>query len=251
MTTDSVYEFALRMGDNCLILGQRVSAWCGHAPVLEEDIALANTALDLIGQTKMWLSLAAQIDGKDRTADEVAFLRDSREFRNCLLVEQPNGNFGDTLMRQFLFDAWHHPMLKALQSSTDKRVSEIADKSVKEAAYHLDRSADLIVRLGDGSAESHDKMQEALTVLWPYTGELFNADSIDDDLAEKGVTPRLSDIEQQYLDYMDGLLRRATLKTPEGVFMKRGGKQGLHTEDFGYLLAEMQSLQRAHPGATW
>ncbi len=247
MRDNPTYEFALRMGDNCLVLGQSVSAWCGHAPILEEDIALANVALDLIGQTRMWLGLAGELEGKGRSADDLAFLRDARAFRNCLLVEQPNGDFGQTLMRQFLFDAWHHPMLKALADADDARIAEIAEKSVKEAAYHLDRSTDLIIRLGDGSDESHGHMQAALDGLWRYSGELYVADAID----EAVIGSCLNEIEAQYKDYTSKAFVEATLTIPEATFMHKGGKAGLHTEALGPLLADMQILQRSHPGAQW
>ena len=167
------FEWLCRTGDNTLILGHRVSEWCGHAPVLEEDIAISNTALDLIGQTQLWLELAASVEGKGRTADNLAFLRDVGGFRNVLLVERPNGDFGLTLMRQFLFDAYHMELLRALKASSDARVAEIAAKAAKEVAYHLERSADLIVRLGGGTEESHNRMQKSLNALWSYTGEMF------------------------------------------------------------------------------
>lgn len=251
MTDNRTFEFAVRMGDNCLILGQRVSAWCGHAPILEEDIALANTALDLIGQTKLWLGFAGEIEGKGRSADDLAFLRDGREFKNGLLVEQPNHDFGHTLMRQFLFDAWHHPMLTALKASSDTRIAEIAEKSVKEAAYHLDRSTDLVIRLGDGSEESHRRMQDSLDTLWQYTGELVTPDAIDSTLGEQKVTPDLSVLKAQYSDYIISVFDEATLTIPTNAYMQKGGKTGLHSEAFGLLLAEMQHLQRAYPGVSW
>ncbi len=247
----AVFEFALRMGDNVLILGQRVSAWCGHAPVLEEDIALANVALDLIGQASLWLGLAGEIEGAGRSADNLAFLRDEREFRNCLLVEQPNGDFGHTLMRQFLFDAWHLPMLKALSASADGRVAAIAEKSAKEAAYHLERSEDLVIRLGDGSEESHQRMQRALDVLWPFAGELTAADALDEALAARGLAPDLSDIKNLYNDYMARILPEATLTADSEAPIRKGGKAGIHSEEMGRILPEMQFLQRAYPGAAW
>lgn len=251
MTSANEMEFALRMGDNCLVLGQRVSEWCGHAPVLEEDIALANTALDLIGQTQFWLGLAGELEGKGRSADDLAFRRDVREFRNCLLVEQTNGDFGRTLMRQFLFDAWHYPMLQGLTESKNERIAEIAAKSVKEAAYHLDRSSDLIIRLGDGSQESHDRMQAALDELWRYSGELTTPDAIDEALAEKEIAPDLSKLRIAYETYVSTVLKEARLLAPEGAFMHTGGKAGIHGEALGYMLSEMQYLQRAFPGAQW
>lgn len=250
-TDAGLYELALRMGDNALILGQRVGAWCGHAPVLEEDIALANVALDLIGQTKMWLSLAADIEGKGKSADDLAFLRDARAFRNALLVEQPNGDFAHTLMRQFLFDAWHWPMLVALKKSADRRVAEIAEKAEKEARYHLERSEDLVIRLGDGTEESHDRMQRALEALYPFAGELWTADAIDRDLAARRIAPDLGEIGERVVAYLGARLADATLRAPVDAFVRKGGKQGLHTEEIGYILSDMQFLQRAYPGAKW
>ena len=186
---EALFELLLRLGDTTLILGHRVSEWCGHAPALEEDIALANVALDLIGQTQMWLGLAAEVEGKGRTADDLAYLRDAWDFRNLLLVERPNGDFGHTLMRQFLFDAWHLELLEALRRSSDPRIAEIAAKAAKEVAYHLERSSDLVVRLGDGSAESHRRMQAALDALWPYVGEMFLGDAKDAAVTAAGIAP--------------------------------------------------------------
>ena len=250
-TDAALFELALRMGDNALALAQRVGAWCGHAPALEEDIALANIALDLIGQTKMWLGLAGELEGKGRSADDLAFLRDARAFRNALLVEQPNVDFAHTLMRQFLFDAWHHPMLVALKTSADKRVADIAEKAEKEARYHLERSEDLVIRLGDGSEESRARMQAALDDLYPFAGELYAADAVEDDLAARKIAPALSEIGERYLAYLEKALDEATLKAPFDAAVRKGGKQGFHSEELGYLLAEMQWLQRAYPGAKW
>ena len=184
MAEGALFEFLCRMGDNTLVLGHRVSEWCGHAPVLEEDIALANTALDLIGQTQMWLGLAGEVEGKGRSADDLAMLRDAWDFRNVLLAEQPNGDFGQTMMRQFLFDAWHVEMLAALTRSSDARIAAIAAKAVKEAAYHVERSGDTVIGLGDGTTESHRRMQAALDLLWPYVGEMFLPDAVDAAMAE-------------------------------------------------------------------
>lgn len=248
---DALVEFLLRTGDNTLILGHRISEWCGHSPVLEEDIALANSALDLIGQTQLWLGLAGEIEGKGRTADNLAYLRDAAEFRNALLVERPNGDFGFTLMRQFLFDAWHFELLTALTQSKDPRIVEIAAKSLKEVSYHLERSADLIVRLGDGTPESHKRMQDALDQLWSYTGELFIGDAHDDVLAEAGLAPHPAGLKDKWMAVVSRTLSEATLKIPSSTFMHKGGKRGVHTEHLGYILAEMQFLQRAYPGATW
>ncbi|MTI45883.1 ring-1,2-phenylacetyl-CoA epoxidase subunit PaaC [Roseibium hamelinense] len=247
----ALFEWLLRMGDNTLILGHRVSEWCGHAPVLEEDIALANTALDLIGQTQLWLGLAGEVEGKGRSADNLAYLRDASAFRNVLLVERPNGDFGQTLMRQFLFDAWHLDMLKALRQSTDGRVADIAEKAQKEVAYHLERSADLVIRLGDGSQESHRRLQAALDDHWSYTGELFVGDEADEQVAKAGIAPAAETLQGSWSNTVGEVLQAATLTAPESSFSHKGGKRGIHTEHLGYILADMQFLQRAYPGATW
>ena len=244
------FEYILRIGDNALILGQRLSAWCGHAPALEEDIALANTALDLIGQASLWLSYASEVEGTSRSADDLAFLRDSRAFRNVLLVEQPNGDYGQTLMRQFLFDAWHRPFLEKLVDVQDARIAEIAAKAVKEAVYHLERSSDLIVRLGGGTEERNARMQSALDLLWPFAGEFFEADAIDATSQIDGYGPDLSEVETQYKEITSLVFSEGYL-TPADSPTRSGGKHGLHSEAFGHLLAEMQILQRSHPGVTW
>jgi len=240
-----------RLGDNTLILGHRVSEWCGHSPVLEEDIALANVALDMIGQTQLWLGLAGAVEGRGRSADDLAFLRDTWHFRNILLVERPNGDFGHTLMRQFLFDAWHQPMLAALEGSNDPRIAEIAAKAGKEVAYHLERSADLVIRLGDGTEESHARMQDALERLWPYTGEAFIADDTDRRLAEAGLMPDPESLRPAWEATIGEVFAEATLKAPESRFAHKGGRQGRHTEHMGHILSSMQWLQRAYSGATW
>ena len=249
---EAFYEFLLRMGDNTLILGHHVSEWCGHAPVLEEDIALANTALDMIGQTQMWLGLAAEVQGEGKTADDLAFLRDAWDFRNLLLVEMPNGDFGQTLMRQFLFDAWHMLQLQALTQSTDDRVAAIAAKSVKEATYHLDRSAETVVALGDGSEESHARMQAALDYLYPYVGEMFLSDAVDTTLVEAGIAPDPASLRAEFDETLARVLGEATLTLPEARRARGGGRDGkMHTEHLGHLLTTMQWMQRAYPGATW
>ncbi|MEQ9260991.1 MAG: 1,2-phenylacetyl-CoA epoxidase subunit PaaC [Roseovarius sp.] len=247
-----LFEFLCRMGDNTLVLGHRVSEWCGHAPVLEEDIALANTALDLIGQTQMWLGLAAEVEGEGRSANDLAFLRDVWDFRNLLLVEQPNGDFGQTIMRQFLFDAWHLLMLKGLTESTEPRVAEIATKAVKEVQYHVERSADTVIGLGDGTSESHARMQKALDLLWPYVGEMFVADALDSALAEAGIAPDPASLRAEYDAHLETVMGEATLTLPESGFAQKGGKSGAqHSEHLGHMLAQMQWLQRAYPGASW
>lgn len=240
-----------RLGDNALILGHRVSEWCGHAPVLEEDIALANMALDLIGQTQLWLGLAGEVEGRGRSADDLAFLRDAWDINNLLLVERPNGDFGMTLMRQFLFDAGHQPLLKALEGSTDARIAEIAHKAGKEVAYHVERSADLVIGLGDGTEESHNRMQTALDALWSYAGEMFIGDEIDARLAEAGLMPAPQSLRPVWDETVNAVLAEATLTRPESEFAHKGGKQGRHSEHMGHILSSMQWLQRAYPGVKW
>ena len=253
--TADVIEVLLRTGDNTLVLGHRVSEWCGHSPVLEEDIALANSALDLIGQTQLWLGLAGELEalmnGQARTADQLAYLRDAAQFRNVLLVERPNGDFGQTLMRQFLFDAWHLELLKTLENSTHPRIAEIAAKAIKEVYYHVERSADLVIRLGDGSDESHRRMQAALDDIWSYAGELFVADAHDERLAAAGIAPNPADLKPKWEQTVLRVLSEATLTVPAGTFVHKGGKRGIHTEHLGFILAQMQFLQRAYPGAVW
>ena len=253
MTRDeALFDYLLRLGDNTLILGHRVSEWCGHAPVLEEDIALANTALDLIGQTQMWLGLAGEVEGKGRDADSLAFLRDAWDFRNLLLVEMPNGDFGRTLMRQFLFDAFHSVLLGRLMTSCDARIAAIAAKASKEVAYHLERSAETVVGLGDGTEESHARMQAALDYLWPYVGEMFRGDAVDAEMGASGIAPDPSGLREAFDGIVTRVLAEATLEIPASGFGHKGGKDGsFHTEHLGHVLSSMQWLQRAYPGCAW
>ncbi|MCY1706273.1 1,2-phenylacetyl-CoA epoxidase subunit PaaC [Pannonibacter sp. SL95] len=246
-----LFDLCLRMGDTCLVLAQRTSEWIGHAPVLEEDIGLANIALDLVGQTQLWLGLAAEVEGKGRSADELAYRRDQGAYRNLLIAERPNGDFGHTLMRQYLFDAWHYPMLQGLTASSDSRVAEIAEKALKEVSYHIARSADLVISLGDGTPESHARMQAALNDLWPYTGEMLIVDEVDAALCEAGLAPDLEPVSAAWHAHVEATLTQATLAKPASGYMHKGGKRGLHSEHLGYILAEMQFLQRAYPTATW
>lgn len=250
--TEMLTQFLLRMGDNTLILGHRVSEWCGHAPVLEEDIALANTALDLIGQTNLWLGLAAETMAGGKTADDIAFHRDAWDFRNILLVELPNGDFGQTIMRQFLFDAFQSILLPRLMKSSNPRVAEIAEKTSKEVAYHIERSADTVVGLGDGTQESHNRMQKALDRLWPYVGEMFQSDDIDATMAKQGIAPDPASLRDEFDALIGKVLAKATLTIPDNNFAHIGGRTGVtHTEHLGHLLTQMQWLQRAYPGASW
>jgi ring-1,2-phenylacetyl-CoA epoxidase subunit PaaC len=251
MPTPPLFEYLLRLGDNCLILSQRLSEWCGHGPVLEEDIALANVALDLLGHTRFWLSYAAEIEGAGRDEDKLAFLRDAGDFRNVLLVEQPNGDYAMTTARQFYFDAWHFHLLHDLRRSANERVAAIAEKALKEVTYHLERSTDWVIRLGDGTDESHRRMQNAVDDLWMYTGELFEMDEIDRQMLDSGVGVDLESLRSKWTEHVHRTFDEATLTAPAGKWMQRGGKRGVHTEKLGYLLAEMQFLQRAYPGAQW
>lgn len=249
--TQPLFEFLCRMGDNTLVLGHRVSEWCGVAPVLEEDIALANTALDIIGQTQLWLGLAGEVEGKGRNADKLAFHRDVWDFRNVLLVEHPNGDFGQTMMRQFLFDAWHLAQLKGLIISSNEQIAAIAEKSSKEVTYHLERSTDTVIGLGDGTEKNHKRIQNALDRLWPYVGELFVSDSVDDVMVAEGIAPAPASLRVGYDEVLDQVFAAATLIKPTDNFAHKGGKSGArHSEHLGQMLTQMQWLQRAYPDAT-
>ncbi|MEM6304843.1 MAG: 1,2-phenylacetyl-CoA epoxidase subunit PaaC [Pseudomonadota bacterium] len=250
--TDPLFEWLCRMGDNTLVLGHRISEWCGMAPVLEEDIALANTALDLIGQTQLWLGMAGEVEGAGRDADRLAFHRDVWDFRNVLLVEKPNGDFGQSMMRQFLFDAWHIEMLKALQASSNAEIAAIAEKSVKEVTYHLERSSDTVIGLGDGTQESHTRMQAALDLLWPYAGEMFLGDDVDAEMTRRGIAPDPATLRAGFDATLTTVLGEATLIRPDDDFAHKGGKTGArHSEHLGHMLTTMQWLQRAYPDARW
>lgn len=247
-----LFEFLLRQGDNALVLGHRTSEWCGVGPALEEDIALANTALDLIGQTQLWLSYAAEVEGRGRTDNDLAFLRDVYDFRNVLMLEVPNEDFGRTIVRQFLFDAFQVPWLTALQQSTDQRVADIASKSVKEAMYHLERSAETVIALGDGTELSHQRMQTALDYLWPYSGELFGEDDTDQIMQEQGVAPLPASMRDVWDKKVKDTLVQGNLIASQDPFAHSGGRTGIrHTEHLGHMLATMQVLQRSYPGAVW
>jgi ring-1,2-phenylacetyl-CoA epoxidase subunit PaaC len=248
---DALVEYLLRLGDNALILGHRLSEWCGHSPALEEDLALSNIALDLIGQTQLWLNLAGEVEGKGRDADKLAYLRDARDFRNVLLVEQPNGDFAVTMARQFYFDAWHYLLLRELAGSKDRRIAEIAAKGLKEVTYHLERSRDWVLRLGDGTEESHRRMQTAIDDLWMYTGELFESDEIDQAMAGEGLAPDLATLHEPWLGLVRATAEEATLSLPQPGWAQKGGKRGIHSEHLGYILTDLQFLQRAYPNATW
>ncbi len=236
------FEYVLRLGDNSLVLGQRLAEWLGHAPILEEDIASANISLDLIGQARLWLTHAGKVEGRGRDEDALAYLREDHEYRNCTLVELPNGDFAFTVVRRVLFDAYHRLLLERLARSSDAEIAAIAAKSKKEVDYHRRHSADWVIRLGDGTGESHRRAQAALEGLWKYTHELFVPDAVD---------PGAADLREPWLADVRSILGEATLQIPaDGKFVSQG-RQGVHSEHLGYLLAEMQVLHRAHPGARW
>ena len=256
MTNDErLFQYLLRLGDSPLILAQRLGEWIGHGPVLEEDIAQANVGLDLLGQARLWLGYAGEVEARyalaGRDEDQLAFLRDSAEFRNLLLVEQPNGSFADTTARQFLFDTWHALLLSALARSSDARIAGIAAKATKEAAYHVERSGDWVIRLGDGTDESHARIQAAVDTLWMYTGEMFTPDATELELIDEGIAADVRLLAAPWQRHVDSVFAEATLIAPCDAFMQQGGKRGLHTEHLGRLLAEMQVLQRSYSGAHW
>lgn len=248
---EALFRYAVRMGDNSLVLGHRLSEWCGHGPQLEEDIAQANIALDLIGQARNYLTYAGEVEGKGRSEDDLAYLRTDREYLNVQLVELHKGDYAYTIARSFLFDAFHLALQQALTTSTDERLSAIAEKAVKEVTYHLRHSSEWLIRFGDGTDESHERAQNALDDLWRYTGELFVPDEAEEVLAKAGVVPDLADIRVEWSATVDRVLKEATLKRPEDGWMARGGKKGIHTEHLGPMLAEMQTLQRTYPGVEW
>jgi ring-1,2-phenylacetyl-CoA epoxidase subunit PaaC len=250
-TTDDLVTGILRLADDRLILGHRLSEWCGHAPILEEDIALANIALDLIGQATSLYEQAGTIEGRDRTADDLAFHRDTIEFRNCLLVEQPNGDFGVTIIRQYLFSEWSIRTLTELEQSTHPEIQGIAAKAVKETRYHLRHAREWVLRLGGGTDESRRRAQDGLDLLWEFAGELVQADDIDRRNGEAGVLVDPSVVDEPWREAMAATFDEAGLVIPDHGIVVGGGRVGRHTEHLGHLLAEMQILPRSHPGATW
>jgi ring-1,2-phenylacetyl-CoA epoxidase subunit PaaC len=251
VTDHPFFEYLLRLADDRLVLGHRLSEWCGHGPILEEDIALANISLDLIGQAAALLKLAGEIEGKGRTEDALAYFRDAIEFRNVQLVELPNGDFAATIVRQFLFDAWDVLVLERLTAAKHDVVAGIAAKALKEAKYHLRHTAEWVRMLGDGTAESHRRAQRALDDLWPYTAEMFLTDDVEREALGDGVGVDVASLKPRWRQTVDQVLAEATLVVPKDGFSPRGGRTGRHTEHLGHMLAEMQSLARAHPGATW
>jgi ring-1,2-phenylacetyl-CoA epoxidase subunit PaaC len=248
---DTLIACLLRLGDNAMVLGQRLTEIVAAGPELEEELANANIALDYLGQARMFYGYAGELEGKDRGEDYFAFLRGEAEFCNLLLLEQPNGHFGDTIARQLLFDIFYLLQLQALQGCSDKRLADIAAKSAREIEYHVRHARQWIIRLGDGTDESHRRISDSVQTLWMYTGEMFTNDALDKAMAEEWNGPDLSLLKDRWQSEIAGILSEATIPLPEGDWMADGGKQGHHTEHFGYLIAEMQYLQRVHPGLSW
>jgi ring-1,2-phenylacetyl-CoA epoxidase subunit PaaC len=246
-----LFEYLCRIGDDRLVLGHRLSQWCGHAPILEEDIALANFALDFVGQAQAFLTLAGEVEGAGRDADALAYHRDEYEFRNVQLVELPRGDFAFTMVRQYLFDAFDVLFLDRLTRVTHAGMAGIAGKALKEARYHARHSGEWIVRLGDGTDESHRRVQHALNELWAFAGELFAADAVDAAMMAVGTGVDLASLRTPWEITVRDTLARATLRVPDDARVVRGGRQGRHTEQLGHMLAEMQILPRSHPGAAW
>jgi ring-1,2-phenylacetyl-CoA epoxidase subunit PaaC len=243
--------YTLRLADDCLVLSHRLAQWSSRAPTLEEDVALTNIALDLLGQGRTLYARSAELDGSARSEDDYAYLRDEREFVNCQLVEQENADFALTMARQLLFSAYQLPLWTALSDSADPQLAAIAAKALKETTYHLDHAVLWVLRLGDGTEESHRRMQAALDALWPYTAELFEEDEVTRDAASRGMGVNPAQLRPAWDACVDGVVRDATLQRPSPSWAPSGGRSGLHTECFGYMLAEMQHLHRSHPGARW
>lgn len=247
----ALFEYALRLGDDRLILGHRLSEWCGHAPILEEDIALANMALDLIGQASAFLELAGRIESKGRSEDDLAYFREAVDFRNALLLEQPRGDFAYTILRQFFFSAYSLGLFEALQKSALPELAALAAKSLKEVKYHLRHSAEWVRRLGGGTPESRARLQAALDDLWIFSGELFETDGIEKSLAAAKLAHSSAELKSAWENLVMAVLKEAGVSVPTGPFQASGGRSGKHSEHLGHLLAEMQIVARSHPGARW
>lgn len=248
---NATVDYILQMADNTMILGQRLGEWCGHGPVLEQDIALTNIALDLIGESRVLYQYAAELEGNGKTEDDYPYKRDVRDWKNVLLVEQPNGHFGHTIARQFMFDCYHYYHLKAMTESNDERLAEIAKKTLKEATYHLKYSSEWVIRLGDGTEESHLKMQEAIDDRITYFDEAFIPSQIEKDLMDSGIAVNTEEIKALAWEKLKNVCQQATLQVPEVVYPQKGGKTGMHSEHLGHILSELQFLQRAYPDSNW
>ena len=247
----ALINYTLHLADNSLILGQRNAEWCGHGPVLEQDIAITNISLDLIGQARNFYQHAATLIGDGATEDTLAYLRKEREFKNCLLVEQPNGDWAQTILRQFFFSQYQYLLFQQLENSKDEQLAAIAEKSIKEVTYHLRWSSEWVIRLGDGAEESHQRIVKAINELWRYTGELFEAANYESQTVSEGFAVDVSKLKEQWLNKIKEVFAEATLSVPEKTFMQTGGKEGKHTEHLGYVLTELQYMQRAYPGCEW
>lgn len=249
---EALFEYCLRIGDTSLILGQRISEWCGHAPILEEDIAMSNIALDLIGQSRIILTYAALTEGKNRTEDDLAYHRDARQYRNLLISEQPNGDFAVTMARQYFISVYNFHLYNLLSKSADASISAFAAKSLKEVAYHVRHSSDWILRLGDGTDDSHERIQTAITDLWYFVDDMFQADEVDAMLLQAGIGADMNEVKAGWEKMVNENLTKAKLQIPTANnSLRMGSRSGNHTEYLGYILAEMQFLPRAYPDAKW
>lgn len=248
---EGLFNYLLRLADNAAILGHRLSEWCGHGPELEEDIAIINTSLDLLGHARSLYTYAGEVDGKGKTEDDLAYLRQEREYQNALICELPNGHYGDTIARQFLFDQFNYLLFSSLTESKDEQLAAISAKAIKEITYHLRRSKEWTLRLGDGTEESHNKIQESFDNIWAYTGDLFVQNEADEVVVAAGIAPNLDKLKIEWRKRVEEVLSEATLTTPEDGWMRSGSKSGRHTEHMGYILAELQYMQRAYPGCEW
>jgi len=251
MLKEKISAYAILLGDQSLILGQRLGELCGHGPILEVDIALTNIALDLLGQARLYYQLGADFSETYESEDQIAFLRKEKEYRNCVLLEMPNGDFGDTIVRQFLFDVFHQMFLEELKQSNEKRLQAIAEKSIKEVTYHMNFSSDWILRLGKGTEVSNQKIQKAVDTLWPYTKELVHSSALEKEMHEFGIAPLLDELEERFYAKVRTKFAEADIKLPEDKWSQIQGKTGLHTEHFGYILSDLQYLQRSYPNSKW
>ncbi len=250
-TNEALFNYALRLGDTNLILGQRLSEWTGHGPFLEEDLALTNIALDITGTAKSLLEYAAQVEGKGRTEDSLAFFRNDRQYFNAQITEQPNGDYAKTIVRQAMMDCFDLYFYQELAKSKDQTLAGIAQKSIKEVTYHLRHTSSWVERFGDGTEESNYRAQTALNELWQYTGELFEMNEVDELLIKEGIAVDLTTVKAKWEKHITELFQKATLIIPENTFMQTGSRRGIHTEHLGHLLAEMQALPRMYPDAKW
>jgi ring-1,2-phenylacetyl-CoA epoxidase subunit PaaC len=250
-TQEAKFEYLLRLGDSSLIIGHRLSEWCGHGPILEEDIALINIALDFVGNATSLLKYAGEVEGKGRDEDDLAFMRDEREFRNLLITEQPNGDYASTIARQFLFDLYMFYLYEELKNSKDETIAAIAVKTHKEITYHLRHTTEWMFRLGDGTPESHERLQNALNDLWMFTSEMFDMDEVDSILIKEGIAADLTKVKAEWEKRTKEVIAEATLQMPTTIFKQKGSREGKHSEHLGFLLAEMQYVHRAHPDAKW